>query len=43
MNLSRRAVMLRVSENYEKLPLSFEANQGQASSEVEFLARVGGL
>ena len=41
-NPSRRAVELRVSENYGKLPLSFEPNQGQASSEVKFLARGNG-
>ena len=29
----------RVSENYGKLPMSFEANQGQADQQVKFLAR----
>ncbi len=37
-----RGMKLRVSENYGKLPLSFEPNQGQASSEVKFLARGSG-
>jgi hypothetical protein len=29
----------RVSESYGRLPLAFEANEGQASSEVRYLAR----
>src|SRR5207249_493985 len=29
-------------ESYEKIPLSFEANQGQTASEVKFLSRGSG-
>src|SRR5437867_3583271 len=29
-------------ESYERIPLSFEANQGQAASEVKFLSRGSG-
>lgn len=36
------AASSRVSALYSKLPLSFEANQGQADSRVRFLARGGG-
>jgi hypothetical protein len=32
----------RVPDSYGKLPISFEANQGQADSRVRFLARAGG-
>ena len=32
----------RYSPNYGKLPLSFEANQGQTDARVRFLARGGG-
>ena len=32
----------QVAENYGKLPLSFEANQGQSDSRVDFLARGSG-
>jgi hypothetical protein len=31
----------RILENYGKLPLSFEANHGQADSRVKFLSRTG--
>src|SRR5277367_2996951 len=31
-----------VAENYGKLPLSFEANQGQSDSQVKFLSRSNG-
>jgi hypothetical protein len=31
-----------IQENYGKLPLSFEANQGQASSDVKYLSREAG-
>ena len=30
---------LNATENYGKLPLSFEANQGQSADEVQFLSR----
>ncbi len=33
---------LRVLEAWNKLPLSFEANQGQAADQVKFLSRGGG-
>ncbi len=33
---------MRVMETFGKLPLSFEANQGQSDAQVDFLARVGG-
>src|ERR1039458_4813570 len=33
---------LRVIESYGKLPLSFEANQGQTDSHVKFLSRGNG-
>src|SRR5688572_8713313 len=33
------AVKLQVQEAYGKLPLSFEANQGQTASQVRFLSR----
>jgi hypothetical protein len=33
------AAKIRVSESYGRLPLSFEANQGQTDPEVKFLAR----
>jgi hypothetical protein len=32
----------RILETYGKLPLSFEANQGQADTHVKFLSRTGG-
>src|ERR1700719_4689283 len=32
----------RVLDSYGKLPLSFEANHGQADSRVKFLSRTGG-
>ena len=32
----------RIVENYGKLPLSFEANQGQTDEKVKFLSRGGG-
>jgi hypothetical protein len=32
----------RILEGYGKLPLSFEANQGQADARVKFLSRTGG-
>ena len=32
----------QVAENYGKLPLSFEANQGQTDSQVDFLSRGSG-
>lgn len=38
----REAANLRVVETYAKLPLSFEANQGQTDSEVRFLSRGSG-
>jgi hypothetical protein len=31
----------RIAENYGKLPLSFEANHGQADGRVKFLSRTG--
>lgn len=31
----------RVLDSYGKLPLSFEANQGQANGQVKFLSRTG--
>src|SRR5207247_10143778 len=36
------ATQTRVSETYRKLPLSFEANQGQTDPQVKFLARGAG-
>jgi hypothetical protein len=33
------AIQAQVSSSYGKLPLSFEINQGQADSQVKFLAR----
>ena len=36
------APLSRVSASYGKLPLSFEANQGQTDSRVRFVARGGG-
>ncbi len=32
----------RILDGYGKLPLSFEANQGQADARVKFLSRTGG-
>src|SRR5688572_14929953 len=32
----------RISENYGKLELSFEVNQGQADKEVKFISRASG-
>src|SRR6266849_6327180 len=37
-----RASQTQLLESYGKLPLSFEANQGQTNSQVQFLARGGG-
>src|SRR5580765_7725178 len=37
-----RAVNPRIVESYGKLPLSFEANQGQTDSQVKFLSRGNG-
>src|ERR1017187_2877175 len=41
--LSRRSVpeslSRRIAEQYGKLPLRFEANQGQTNSDVKFLSR----
>jgi hypothetical protein len=34
-----QAVNLRIFESYGKLPLSFEANQGQTDSQVKFISR----
>src|SRR5207249_6711749 len=36
------ATKQRLTESYGRLPLSFEANQGQTSNEVKFLSRGGG-
>jgi hypothetical protein len=36
------ATKLRLQAAYGKLPLHFEANQGQAASQVEFLSRSSG-
>src|SRR5262249_30588695 len=36
------AVRARAVESYGKLPLSFEANQGQTDRQVKFLSRGGG-
>jgi hypothetical protein len=36
---ARPAATLRLVESYGKLPLSFEANQGQTDSQVKFLSR----
>ena len=36
---SDAATRVRLAESYGKLPLSFEANQGQTDSQVKFLAR----
>src|SRR5580692_3526674 len=32
----------RILDSYGKLPLSFEANHGQADAQVKFLSRMGG-
>ena len=37
-----QATRARVSESYGKLPLSFEANEGQQDKQVEFLSRGSG-
>src|SRR5437667_4603656 len=37
-----RASQRQLLKSYGKLPLSFEANQGQTDSQVQFLARGGG-
>jgi hypothetical protein len=37
-----RGTEARVSEGYGKLPLSFEANHGQADSKVKFISRGSG-
>src|SRR5437667_6232933 len=37
-----RASQTQLLKTYGKLPLSFEANQGQTDSQVQFLARGGG-
>src|SRR2546430_14212320 len=34
-----KPTLARVSENYGKLPLSFEANEGHKNSEVKFVSR----
>jgi hypothetical protein len=36
------AVQAKAAESYGKLPLSFEANHGQADGRVKFLSRTGG-
>ena len=36
------AIQVRLDQAYGKLPLSFEANQGQTDGRVKFLARTGG-
>jgi hypothetical protein len=36
------AVKVRIAEGYGKLPLSFEANQGQTDGQVKFLSRGSG-
>src|SRR6266481_1347943 len=36
------AMQAKVAESYGKLPLSFEANHGQADGRVKFLSRTGG-
>jgi uncharacterized protein (TIGR03437 family) len=41
-SLTDQAKRIQLSEAYGKLPLSFEANQGQANSQVKFLARGSG-
>jgi len=38
----RAAVKVRVQEGYARLPLSFEANQGQTDGHVKFLSRGSG-
>jgi hypothetical protein len=37
------ALKAEIESNYGKLPLSFEANQGQTDSQVKFLARGRGV
>ncbi len=37
--LIRRLLKMNLAENYGKIPMSFESNQGQTSSQVKFLAR----
>ena len=37
-----RASSTRLHETFSKLPLSFEANQGQANAQVKFLSRGSG-
>lgn len=39
---NKRHATVRISETYGKLPLSFEANQGQTDSRVKFLSRRSG-
>jgi len=39
LTTSYRSQQVRLMEAYDKLPLSFEANQGQADSRVKFLGR----
>jgi hypothetical protein len=36
------AARAKISDNYGRLPLSFEANQGQADPQVKFLCRGSG-
>ena len=36
---SHRPNLARVNETYRKLPLAFEANEGQTDSQVKFLSR----
>src|SRR5579872_5463409 len=39
---AQQAVNQKIVESYGKLPLSFEANQGQADSQVKFISRGSG-
>jgi len=36
------AMQTRIADSYGKLPLSFEANHGQANGRVKFLSRTAG-
>lgn len=42
MRIADESTRMTVSESYGRLPLSFEANHGQAQSEVKFLSRGSG-
>ncbi len=42
VSASNAAARARIAEAYEKLPMSFEANRGQANEAVKFLARGDG-